>query len=88
MTEQEKLLEGKALQELFNNSGWKAVINIFQDLHNEAVIKLFDKEDNEARVTIKVLNDILDKVGYKIDLAESIKKDFEAKTNQKQTTSY
>jgi hypothetical protein len=64
----QEVLLGEALEGLKTHHGYRALIEIFQNLYNNAVEKLIEAEDVNARATIKALQDIVSIIDDKIDL--------------------
>ena len=84
MTEQEikQIQKGESLDGLKTHNGWKALIEIFQELYNDASSLLIEKEDIDARARIKALQDIMDKINGDIDLAKQLREEFNQKLNK------
>jgi len=84
MTEQEikQIQKGESLDGFKTHSGWKALIEIFQELYNDASSLLIEKEDIDARARIKALQDIMDKINGNIDLAKQLREEFNQKLNK------
>lgn len=77
-----KMQKGEALEGLRTHTGWNALVEIIQDIYNDALFSLISKEDVDARARLKACQDILDKVGGDIDLAQQLRDDFTKQLNK------
>lgn len=77
-----RMQRGEALEGLRNHNGWQALIEIVQDIYNDALFSLISKEDIDARARLKACQDILDKIGGDIDLAQQLRDDFNKQLNK------
>jgi hypothetical protein len=76
---QKKATDGQALAELKNHHGWKEFTDILKQKYSEALSTLENMENAEARITCKVIRDIVAIIDDKINLGEQAREELKDK---------